>query len=136
MSISKETIGKRIASARKKAHMTQAKLAERIGISEKYLSRIECGKQLPSIMIVAKICDVLCVSADVFLGQTNICDTPSIQNELNTLSLYEQKRIAEIIKIIKKIKKHTWKSTDRYRNILIGCFIFCWLWYTVYRKCF
>ena len=55
-------IGKRIANARKAAHMTQAEL------SEKYLNRIECGKQVPSIAIVAKICEMLCVSADKLLS--------------------------------------------------------------------
>ena len=68
----KEVLGKRISIARKLAHMTQAEFAERINISEKYLSRIECGKQLPSIVIVAKICEVLCISADELLGKTNI----------------------------------------------------------------
>ncbi len=87
--------------------MTQAELAERIGISEKYLSRIECGKQLPSIVIVAKMCEALCISADELLAQAKIYDNNQvIQNEINTLSSYEQKRIVEIIKIIREIKNY------------------------------
>ena len=43
MTLLKEVIGKRIASARKGARLTQAELSEKINISEKYLSRIECG---------------------------------------------------------------------------------------------
>ena len=97
MNLSKETIGKRIAKARKGAKLTQAELSERIDISEKYLSRIERGKQLPSIMIVLKICEVLGVSADELLGQTNIYNSKSIQNEMSGLSSYEQKQIIEII---------------------------------------
>ena len=104
MSISKEALGKRIANARKSSHLTQAELSEQIEISEKYLSRIECGKQLPSIVIVAKACEVLCISADELLGQTDIYNNKSIQNEMSGLSVYELKRIAEIIKIIKEIK--------------------------------
>lgn len=107
MVISKETIGKRIASARKAAHMTQAELAEKIGISEKYQSRIECGKQLPSILIVAKTCEALNISADELLAITDISPNENIQSEIITLSAYEQDRIAEIIKIIKEIKDHT-----------------------------
>lgn len=107
MLLSKEIIGKRIDRARKSAQITQAALAEIINISEKYLSRIECGKQLPSIVIVAKICEALCISADELLGQTNTYYNKSISNEMSSLSSYEQKRITDIIKIIKEIKNHT-----------------------------
>ena len=107
MTLLKEVIGKRIASARKGARLTQAELSEKINISEKYLSRIECGKQLPSVEIVARLCGVLCVSADELLGQANIYNSKVIQYELNVLSEYEQKRIAEIIKIILEINNHT-----------------------------
>ena len=87
--------------------MTQAELAEKIDISEKYLSRIECGRQLPSILIVAKICEVLCISVDELLGQAKGYSNQPVQNEMSGLSSYEQKRIAEIIKIILEIKNHT-----------------------------
>ena len=106
MPISNKSIGERIAKARKTARMTQAELSEKIEISEKYLSRIECGKQLPSILIVVKICNILCVSMDELLGQTNIYNNKSIQDEISALSAYEQKRIAEIIKIIREIKNN------------------------------
>lgn len=106
MPISNKSIGERIAKARKTARMTQAELSEKIEISEKYLSRIECGKQLPSIVIVVKICNILCVSMDELLGQTNIYNNKSIQDEISALSAYEQKRIAEIIKIIREIKNN------------------------------
>ena len=106
MPISNKSIGERIAKARKTARMTQAELSEKIEISEKYLSRIECGKQLPSIVIVVKICNILYVSMDELLGQTNIYNNKSIQDEISALSVYEQKRIAEIIKIIREIKNN------------------------------
>ena len=106
MSTTNEVIGKRISSARKEAKLTQAELSERIGISEKYLSRIECGKQLPSIIIVAKICNLLNLSADELLTQTDICNNKRIQNKMRNFSEYEQKRILDIIKIIKDIKNH------------------------------
>jgi transcriptional regulator with XRE-family HTH domain len=107
MTISKETIGRRIADARKTACLTQAELAEKIDISEKYLSRIECGKQLPSIVIVLKICEVLYISVDELLGQAKGYNNQPVQNEMSGLSSYEQKRIAEIIKIIMEIKNNT-----------------------------
>jgi len=106
--ISKEIIGRRIANARKVYQMTQAELSEKIDISEKYLSRIECGKQLPSIEIVAKICEVLHISVDELLAQSNIYNkNKGVQNEVGNLSKYDQDQIIEIIKIIINIKNHT-----------------------------
>ena len=104
--ISKETIGRRIANARKTSQMTQAELSEKIDISEKYLSRIECGKQLPNIVIVAQICEVLNISADELLAQSNVY-SKGVQNEVGNLSKYDQDQIIEIIKIIINIKNHT-----------------------------
>ncbi len=105
MLISKGSIGKRIANIRKAAGLTQAELSERIGISEKYLSRIECGKQVPSIIVIARICEALCVSADKLLSLDQITASNSgIQKEIDDFSIYEQKQIIEIIKIIKEIK--------------------------------
>ena len=106
--ISKEIIGRRIANARKVYQMTQAELSEKIDISEKYLSRIECGKQLPSIEIVAKICEVLHISVDELLAHSNIYNkNKCVQNEVGNLSKYDQDQIIEIIKIIINIKNHT-----------------------------
>ena len=99
------SIGKRILNVRKAAGLTQAELSERIGISEKYLSRIECGKQVPSVVIIAKICENLGVSADELLKLNKVeKETGNIENEIADFSTYEQNRIAEIIKIIKEIK--------------------------------
>ena len=106
MILSKETIGKRISNARKALGFTQAELSEMIGISKKYLSRIECGKQLPSVVIVARMCEALCVSADALLSlDRSIKFNNSIHKEIDDFSIYEQKQITEIIKIIKEIKK-------------------------------
>ena len=106
--ISKEIMGRRIANARKASQMTQAELSEKIDISEKYLSRIERGKQLPSIVIVAKICEVLHISTDELLAQSNVYNkNKDVQNEVGNLSKYDQDQIIEIIKIIINIKNHT-----------------------------
>ena len=104
MPLSKETIGKRISSARKAIGLTQAELSEKVGISEKYLSRIEGGKQVPNIIIIARICESLCVSADSLISLNQITDSSNIHNEILDFSIDEQKQIIEIIKIIKEIK--------------------------------
>ena len=85
MPLSKEIVVKRIANARKIAHLTQAELSKKIDISEKYLGRIECGKQLPSIVIIAIICETLQIPADeiLLLSQAKFyISSKDIQNEI------------------------------------------------------
>ena len=44
---------------RRKAKMTQAKLAERSGVSQGYIAHIESGSRVPSVKTAKKIADVL-----------------------------------------------------------------------------
>lgn len=43
--------------------MNQIMLAEKLGISYQYLSRIECGKQSPSFFLLVQLADALDVDA-------------------------------------------------------------------------
>lgn len=55
----KEFIGKTIQMLRKSAHIKQSELAEKIGLSEKHLSKIETGKNLPSLDNFLKMAQIL-----------------------------------------------------------------------------
>lgn len=44
---------------RRKAKMTQAKLAERSGVSQGYIAHIESGRRIPAVKTAKKIADVL-----------------------------------------------------------------------------
>ena len=55
----KKFIGKTIQNLRKNAKIKQSELAEKIGISEKHLSKIETGKNLPSLDNFLKMAEVL-----------------------------------------------------------------------------
>ena len=59
MDIDKKLIAKVIQEARRNAKMTQYELAEKIGISEKHLSKIETGKNYPALDTFLKILSVL-----------------------------------------------------------------------------
>lgn len=54
-----KTLGKKIQRQRKALKLTQAKVAEKVGISEVYLGFIEQGRYVPSIEILNKIAKVL-----------------------------------------------------------------------------
>ena len=55
----KEFIANKIKTFRKYAGLTQAELAEQIGISDKHVCRIENGAYMPSLETFLKIAQVL-----------------------------------------------------------------------------
>ena len=59
MDLDKKYIAKVIQNARREARMTQSELAEKIGISEKHMSKIETGKSYPALDTFLKILDTL-----------------------------------------------------------------------------
>jgi transcriptional regulator with XRE-family HTH domain len=63
----KESIGMRIKELRQSRHLSQESLAERVGISSKYLSSIERGKENPTLDTLIKLSMALNVElSDMF----------------------------------------------------------------------
>lgn len=62
----KEFIANKIKTFRKYAGLTQAELAEQIGISDKHVCRIENGAYMPSLETFLKIAQVLNINLDEF----------------------------------------------------------------------
>ncbi|MBQ6568714.1 MAG: helix-turn-helix domain-containing protein [Clostridia bacterium] len=54
-----EKIGKFIASQRKEKGLTQAKLAERLGISDRAVSKWETGRSMPDSSIMLELCVII-----------------------------------------------------------------------------
>lgn len=62
------TMGERIAYLRKRKKMTQAQLAEQLGISAQAVSKWESGISCPDIMTLVPLSQILGVSTDELLG--------------------------------------------------------------------
>lgn len=62
-----KNIAKNITELRKKAGMTQARLAEEIGYSDKSISKWERGEGVPDIICLKNMADLFGVSVDYFL---------------------------------------------------------------------
>ena len=60
-------IGNYIAECRKKKKLTQLQLAERLGITDKAVSKWERGLAMPSCSIIIKLCNILDISASELL---------------------------------------------------------------------
>jgi transcriptional regulator with XRE-family HTH domain len=59
------TMGSRIAGRRVEQRWTQEELAERAGISSKYLSRVECDNANPSVDVLSRIAVALETTMDI-----------------------------------------------------------------------
>lgn len=70
----------RIAAARKAAGLTQEQLGEQIGVTRQAVSKWESGQVVPDALTVARMCEVLHVSADHLLlgvGPEGLSEPPS-----------------------------------------------------------
>lgn len=52
-------IGRFIAAERKRQGLTQRQLAEQLSISDKTISKWECGKGLPEVSLMLPLCKAL-----------------------------------------------------------------------------
>ncbi len=62
------TLGEAAREARRRARLTQADVAERVGIATEVYGRLERGLMLPSVETLRKLCRVLGVTSDALLG--------------------------------------------------------------------
>ena len=65
-------IGRFIAECRKKANLTQMQLAEKLGITDKAISKWERGLAMPDTSIMLELCDILCISVNELLSGEKI----------------------------------------------------------------
>lgn len=61
-------IGKFIQERRKEKHLTQLQLSIKLGVSEKTISKWECGNGLPDASLMLPLCRVLGISANELLS--------------------------------------------------------------------
>lgn len=94
--------GQLIARKRKEKNMTQAELAERLGISNKSVSKWETGKCMPDYSVIEPLCAELGISAGELLN-----------GEESGMSDDAAMRIIERVQVLEKQK-----------NTLIGLMVF------------
>ena len=81
-------IGKFIAACRKEEGMTQAELAEKLGISDRAVSKWENGKSMPDSGIMLELCGFLKINVNELLsGERIMAELYSKQVEENLLAM-------------------------------------------------
>ena len=94
--------GKFIAECRKKASLTQMQLAEKLGITDKAVSKWERGVAMPDTSIMLELCDILGISVNELLSGEKI-------NMENNQQKNEQ-LLLEMAKELEKKNKTIWNA--------------------------
>lgn len=103
-------IGWNISECRRSLSLIQAELAERAGISQQFLSRLESGKSVPSVKTIMSLCDAMNIESNRLLTRnaaTHDADAPctlrsggSVFNEsLNDMTTPESGNMTIVISL-------------------------------------
>jgi transcriptional regulator with XRE-family HTH domain len=84
-------VGKFIAACRKEQGMTQANLAEKLGISDRAISKWETGKSMPDTGIMLELCEHLKINVNELLsGEKIMAELYDKRAEENLLEMRRQ----------------------------------------------
>ena len=103
----KRLLGMRIKELRKGIGFSQEELAERTGISSKYLSRIEMGQHFPSIDTLIRLADALNVELkDFFEFVHEVPSCRELKEILNNLvEGMDEDRLRLVVKVVKAMAR-------------------------------
>lgn len=85
-------IGKFIAARRKSVHLTQAQLGEKLGISDRAVSKWETGKSMPDSSLMLELCEILEITVnDLLTGEVVSMENYNKEMEKNLMEMVKQK---------------------------------------------
>lgn len=108
--MNQQVIGKFITLKRKEKNLTQEQLAEKIGVSNKTVSKWENGKCMPDYSVI----EILCKELDITVSEL----LDGEENE-KSIRLYDEKEIIGMIKDIQELKKSR-DSNSSFFLIIMG----------------
>jgi len=89
-------IGKFIARCRKEKGLTQLQLAEKLGITDRAVSKWETGKAMPDSSIMLELCGILGITVnDLLSGEIVTMENYNKEIESNLLEMIRQKEQAD-----------------------------------------
>ena len=102
--MNQQATGKFIAQKRKEKNLTQEQLAERIGVSNKTISKWETGKCMPDYSVVKNLCEELEITvAELMDGECA---------EERSVRAYDDEQIMDLLKRTQDLEKQ--------KNLLYG----------------
>ena len=112
-------IGKFIAEARKEQNLTQLDLAEKLGISNKTISKWECGNGMPDYAVMESLCETLSININELLSGERL---PSQE--------YSKKAEENMISLIQERSENNKRDIREWFKFMIGIVVlafFVWL---------
>lgn len=101
---SRAELGARLRAERVRASVTQREIAERAGVSAKYLSRIELGQVTPSLYVAARVALAVGVSLDSLVGGPIAKPSPRRFDRLaRLLRDASDEEVARIARIVREV---------------------------------
>lgn len=94
-----ETLGDIIKIAREQSNFTVEQLAEKVGISERYLYKIENEGKKPSYDVLYKLIRTLSISADIIFYPEKMIEDTDIEYIINILSTCNHNSV-NLVKLI------------------------------------
>ena len=89
-------IGRFIAAKRKEQKLTQVQLAEKLGITDRAVSKWETGKSLPDASIMLQLCGYLRITVnDLLSGEVVSMENYNEKTEKNLIEVIRQKEEAD-----------------------------------------
>ena len=95
-------VGKFIAECRKKVNLTQVQLAEKLGITDKAVSKWERGVAMPDTSIMLELCDILGISVNELLSVEKI--------DMENNNQKNEQLLLDMAKELEKKNKTIWTS--------------------------
>ena len=95
-------IGRFIAACRKRANLTQLQLADRLGITDKAVSKWERGITMPDTSIMLELCDILGISVNELLSGEKI--------DMENNNQKTEQLLLDMAKELEKKNKTIWTS--------------------------
>ena len=103
-----KNIGKNVKYYRTKVNLTQNELAEKLNVSNNYISQIECGKKI-SLEKLNQIAELLNINIVYLIGDSNSYMPDYLNKELfrdiNELTKDDKELLHDFISIMKKRRK-------------------------------
>lgn len=90
-------IGKFIAKKRKERNLTQEQLAERLGVSNKTVSKWETGKCMPDYSVIKSLCEELKVSVPELMDGEETDD--------KSVRVYDDEQILDLLRRTQELEK-------------------------------
>lgn len=91
------TIGKFIAQKRKEKNLTQEQLAEKLGVSNKTVSKWECGKCMPDYSVVKTLCQELGITVSELMDGEVKADS--------SIRVFDEEQILDMLERIQRLEK-------------------------------